>query len=240
MACRGRAPPTVLLPTLLSPDKQARTGARERGRCRAARRPPPRPGPTSLPPSEPGSPLPSTLSTILAGPSPVAPSAVSVLPVAPEVCCCFGARTPARPGASRGDSGPRRANELRGHPGVIPAPPGTGTSNTLFLPQRAHGRQRLNSSAPGQTGKSGSQGPAPPPQPGVGGDDVWGSRPCRHRGLAQPFLPWGLPGHSTRHILTSLRQCWGPPTPADPRPGPTAPCPALPDPPLQGQVLSRL
>lgn len=65
----------------------------------------------------------------------------------------------------------RRANELQGCLGVIPAPSGAGTSNTLFLPQRARGRHRLNSSALGWVGERGSQGPAPRPQP-------WGPRLC--------------------------------------------------------------
>lgn len=60
-------------------------------------------------------------------------------------------------------------------------------------------------------------------------------------GLAQPFLPRGLPGHSTRHILSSLRnagvptlplQQLGPHTPADP-PALQLP-PSLPDLPTAG------
>lgn len=66
--------------------------------------PTPRPGPTSLP-TPPGRahrcPPPSAPSWRAAPPAPSLPAALSR-------CCCFGVRTPARPGASWGDSGPVR------------------------------------------------------------------------------------------------------------------------------------
>lgn len=156
------------------------------------------------PPLHPSSPLPCVLSTILAGCLPwlcrCCRDSVEVLLLWAAGTCL----TRFFP-VSQGHAAPMSTGAAWRHP----ASPGASTSNTLFLPPSGQGRQRLNSSAPGQ-GETGQPVPCPVLSPGAGGQDVLGSQPA----------PWELPGHSTQHILSSLRQCWGlfPPPAGSPHP----------------------